>query len=64
MNGKVKLYKSDKGYGFITMNNGAGDVFYHINNVAGKKVLEAGQAVEFEITETPKGKSAINVQPV
>ena len=61
-NGKVKWFNNQKGYGFITPENGA-DVFVHHTAIQGEgyKSLEEGQAVEFEITQGPKGDQAVNV---
>ena len=62
VNGKVKWFNNQKGYGFITPENGA-DVFVHHTAIQGEgyKSLEEGQAVEFEITQGPKGDQAVNV---
>ncbi|MFQ5455162.1 MAG: cold-shock protein [Nitrospirota bacterium] len=62
-NGIVKWFNDKKGYGFITPESGK-DVFVHfkaINN-DGFRSLSEGQAVEFEIEETPKGYQAVNVK--
>ena len=60
--GKVKWFSNQKGYGFITPENGA-DVFVHHNAIQcdGYKPLEEGQDVEFEIEKGPKGEQATNV---
>ena len=60
--GKVKWFSNQKGYGFITPENGK-DVFVHFSAVQGDgyKSLEEGQEVEFEITKGPKGEQATNV---
>ena len=60
--GKVKWFNNQKGYGFITPENGA-DVFVHHTAIQGEgyKSLEEGQAVQFEITQGPKGDQAVNV---
>ena len=60
--GKVKWFSNQKGYGFITPENGK-DVFVHHTAIQGEgyKSLEEGQAVEFEITQGPKGEQAANV---
>ena len=60
--GKVKWFSNQKGYGFITPEDGA-DVFVHHTAIQGDgyKTLEEGQAVEFEIVNGPKGEQATNV---
>ncbi len=60
--GKVKWFNNQKGYGFITPENGK-DVFVHHTAIKseGYRTLEEGQAVEFEIQQGPKGEQAINV---
>jgi CspA family cold shock protein len=63
--GVVKWFSAEKGYGFITPDNGP-DVFVHYSAIemSGYKKLEAGAKVEFEITEGPKGKQASAVTSV
>ena len=60
--GKVKWFSNQKGYGFITPENGK-DVFVHHTAIQGDgyKTLNEGQEVEFEITQGPKGEQAVNV---
>lgn len=62
MKGTVKWFNSEKGYGFITTEEGK-DVFVHYTGITGEgyKALDEGQNVEFEITQGPKGDQAINV---
>ena len=61
-NGTVKWFNEVKGYGFITMDDGK-DVFIHYSAIKGDgfRTLKEGDAVEFEITEGPKGPQAVNV---
>jgi CspA family cold shock protein len=61
--GTVKWFSNDKGYGFISQSDGE-DVFVHYTAIMsdGYKSLEEGQAVEFEVTQGPKGKQASNVK--
>jgi cold shock protein len=63
--GTVKWFSSQKGYGFISQENGP-DVFVHQNGIQGEgdKRLEDNQKVEFDVTEGPKGPQAVNVRPV
>jgi CspA family cold shock protein len=63
--GKVKWFNNSKGYGFIEQ-EGGNDVFVHFSAITGSgyKTLEEGQAVEFEITQGPKGPQAANVRLV
>ena len=60
--GIVKWFNDQKGYGFITPESGK-DVFVHYSAIQGEgfKTLAEGQAVEFEITNGPKGELAVNV---
>jgi len=60
--GKVKWFSNQKGYGFITSEDGK-DVFVHYSAITGDgyKTLEEGQEVEFEITQGSKGEQATNV---
>jgi CspA family cold shock protein len=60
--GKVKWFSSQKGYGFITTDEGK-DVFVHFSAIQteGYKTLDKDQAVEFEITAGPKGDQATDV---
>ena len=62
MKGKVKKFDKEKGYGFIIAEDGQ-DVFFHYSSLLsdGFKTAEAGDEVEFEIEESPKGLKAKNV---
>ena len=62
--GKVKWFNNAKGYGFILPENGGEDLFAHYSSVEmdGYKPLRAGDEVEFEIEEGPKGSHAIHIR--
>lgn len=62
MQGKVKWFNAEKGYGFIEGDDGK-DVFVHFSAIQtdGFKTLEEGQAVEFEVVEGARGPQAANV---
>ena len=62
MNGTVKWFNNEKGFGFISVEGGE-DVFVHFSAIQkdGFKSLEEGQAVNFEIVEGARGPQAANV---
>jgi CspA family cold shock protein len=68
LNGTVKWFNGEKGYGFIEQENGGKDVFVHfrqINNTGYDRVsLNEGQKVTFTIGEGQKGPQAENVTPL
>jgi CspA family cold shock protein len=61
--GTVKWFSDQKGYGFVTPEDGSKDVFVHHSAIQGEgfKSLQEGQSVEFEVTQGPKGPQATNV---
>jgi CspA family cold shock protein len=63
--GTVKWFNADKGFGFITPDDGGSDVFAHFSAIAssGYRSLDENQRVTFEITQGPKGPQATNIQP-
>lgn len=65
-NGTVKWFNESKGFGFITNNDGAGDVFVHFSAIQGEgfKSLQEGQQVTFDTEVDPKDRNklrAVNV---
>jgi CspA family cold shock protein len=66
MKGKVKWFNDQKGYGFISQEDGSPDVFVHYTAIQGSgfKTLAEGDSVEYELTDTGKGPKAANVSKV
>ena len=65
LSGKVKWFNNAKGYGFILADGRDEDLFAHYSaiNMDGYKTLKAGQPVNFEIIQGPKGLHAVNISP-
>jgi cold shock protein len=61
--GKVKWFDTEKGYGFITPNDGGKDLFVHHSEVSGAAPAE-GDDVEFEIGQGKKGPCAVRVKKI
>ena len=61
--GTVKWFSSEKGFGFITPEDGTADVFVHFSAIAGEgyKNLEENMKVEYDVTQGQKGPQAANV---
>ena len=65
MKGTVKWFNSEKGFGFITGEDG-NDLFLHFSEIQkeGYKSLDEGQEVSYEVGEGQKGPQAVNVMPL
>ena len=64
--GTVKWFNADKGYGFITPDDGGKDLFVHHSEIqsSGFKTLDEGSSVEYEVGQGQKGPCATNVKTV
>ena len=64
--GTVKWFSEQKGYGFITPDDGGKDLFVHFSNIVGEgyRNLQDGQTVEYEAAQGQKGPEAQNVRAV
>ena len=68
LNGTVKWFNSEKGFGFIQLEDGSKDIFVHYTQIKndgyGRVSLEDGQKVSFEIGQNEKGEQAVQVESV
>ncbi|HJZ62474.1 MAG TPA: cold-shock protein [Miltoncostaeaceae bacterium] len=64
--GVVKWFSAEKGYGFITPDDGGKDLFVHFSAIQGSgfRSLDEGMRVSYEATEGPKGPQATSVAPL
>ena len=64
--GTVKWFNADKGFGFITPDDGGADVFAHFSAISasGFRSLEENQRVEFEVAQGRKGPQAENIRQI
>ncbi|MFI7067034.1 cold-shock protein [Kribbella sp. NPDC002412] len=64
--GTVKWFNGEKGFGFITQDEGGADVFVHYSAIQtnGFRSLEENQKVEYDVAQGPKGLQAENVRPL
>jgi cold shock protein len=64
--GTVKWFNAEKGFGFITQDDGGPDVFAHFRQIAasGYRSLEENQRVEFDVVQGQKGLQAENIRPI
>ena len=62
--GKVKWFNDQKGFGFLTSESGAKDIFVHHSVIEGQgfRTLQDGETVEYEAEDGPKGMKAIRVK--
>ena len=64
--GTVKWFNAEKGFGFITQDDGGPDVFVHYSAIdsSGYRSLDENQRVSYEVTAGAKGPQATNVRPI
>jgi len=64
--GKVKWFNDQKGFGFITPEDGSADLFAHFQEIQGEgfKTLAEGQEVEFDVSSSEKGPKATKIRKI
>ena len=64
-NGTVKWFNNAKGFGFIRPEEGGDDIFAHYSTIQmeGYRTLKAGQPVDYELNDGPKGQNAASIKP-
>ncbi|AKE38193.1 cold-shock protein [Corynebacterium camporealensis] len=64
--GTVKWFNAEKGFGFIELEDGSGDIFVHYSEIQGRgfRTLEENQRVSFEVNDGPKGPQAQGVEVI
>jgi cold shock CspA family protein/thioredoxin-like negative regulator of GroEL len=62
--GRIKMYREDRGFGFITPDDGGTDIFFHITQVHDMELPMQGVPVQYEVSQTSKGLNAVNVRPI
>ena len=64
--GTVKWFNAEKGFGFITPDDGSADVFAHFSAIqsSGYRSLDENQKVEFDVAQGPKGLQAENIRAI
>ena len=61
VNGTVKWFNDEKGFGFIAPSDGSADLFVHVSGINGQNELREGQSVTFDVGKGKKGPCAENV---
>ena len=63
--GTVKWFSDEKGFGFVTPDEGSKDLFVHFSAISGSgfKTLQENAQVQFDVDQGPKGARAVNIRP-